>query len=366
MASTTAFDELNILSVDEADENAIKSQIRRYIEEMELPSDEKERRIALAIDLEKMFRNLFLITTALTALEKPLSDEREYLCDYAYRHYMDVAREHKITDEFIQRTNQDTSRANGNSVDYNGIGYVEQYAKQTTTQIVDTTILHQADSYYRSLQRSVFLGENEANALANYEKEQLAIQNGYTQKMWLTKFDNKVRHTHKIVNREKIGIFDTFHVGNSLMLFPKDTSLDADAKEIINCRCVCRYLDKNNTNITDNGYFKEENVYIPKSVGAMLYQTLVKDLLTGEEYRIAEGTEIENVLTFAGKGSKNKYHKAYIYQNKLGGKLSDWKHTKGDALLEVDGELVKAEIHWSENKTIGTGMVDPFIKKWLE
>ena len=55
--------------------------------------------------------------------------------------------------------------------------------------------------------------------------------------------DGRVRHTHIRLDEQKIGIFEHFDVGKTQMMFPRDTSLGADAfpEEIINCRCSLRY-----------------------------------------------------------------------------------------------------------------------------
>ena len=50
------FDSLNNLT--SADEEKIQEQIREYFEETEMPQDEVEKRVGLAIDLNKVFRNL--------------------------------------------------------------------------------------------------------------------------------------------------------------------------------------------------------------------------------------------------------------------------------------------------------------------
>lgn len=60
--------------------------------------------------------------------------------------------------------------------------------------------------------------------------------------MWVTMKDSHVRKTHMAVDNKKISIFDTFKVGNSEMMFPKDQSLGAATKEITGCRCTLRYF----------------------------------------------------------------------------------------------------------------------------
>lgn len=81
------------------------------------------------------------------------------------------------------------------------------------------------------------------------------------------------------------------------------------------------------------------------------------------EYHIGGNGRITNVETFAGKGVKEKYHKAYKYSEKYGGLPEEWKHMKGKAYIENEFESGFAEIHWSEHDVYGS--YDPFVKKWL-
>lgn len=217
------FDSLNNLT-SESDE-LVEKQIRQYFEEMEITDEDKEKRISLALDIEKGFRNLFFIMLGAELLGQDLSESRDKYADYAYRRY---------TDAMVD---------NGYSTDenYEGFGYIEQYARQRCNEIVDTTILHRADSYYLSVGHSIAIGEDETNAVANYYNEQKAIAQGFTKKTWVTMKDKKVRHTHKQVDGETINIFDAFTVGRYKMLFPCDSSQGASMKEIANCRCVLKY-----------------------------------------------------------------------------------------------------------------------------
>lgn len=54
--------------------------------------------------------------------------------------------------------------------------------------------------------------------------------------------DKKERETHLRVGRTIKPIEEPFVVGESLMQYPKDTSLGADSSEIVNCRCTIRYF----------------------------------------------------------------------------------------------------------------------------
>jgi hypothetical protein len=53
---------------------------------------------------------------------------------------------------------------------------------------------------------------------------------------WVAVLDNSTRDTHVQADGQRRGL-QPFDVGNSRLRFPGDTSLGADVKEIINCRC---------------------------------------------------------------------------------------------------------------------------------
>jgi hypothetical protein len=60
-------------------------------------------------------------------------------------------------------------------------------------------------------------------------------------KTWVTVGDNKVRQTHRDANGQTVNIREPFTVGNSMLQYPSDTSMGAELKEVINCRCSAVY-----------------------------------------------------------------------------------------------------------------------------
>ena len=237
----------NLMSVDEED---VKEKIKKYFEEMDLEDEEIEKRIGLATDIEKGFRNLFILMLTAQIVGESLSDRRDDFVDFAY---------HDYTDAMIE---------NGYSTDeyYTGQGYVEQYARRRCEEIVDTAILHQADSYYFSTDHSIAIGEDETNAVGNYQREQMAIAQGYTMKTWVTFQDDKVRHSHRLLQGQTINIFNPFEVGTGLMMFPLDVSLGVNMKEVYNCRCICEYSGKKGDNkqidTIENSTYTIDNIKI--------------------------------------------------------------------------------------------------------
>lgn len=201
------------MEIDELNELEGKSiDYKYYFGEMELTEEEKEKRIKLA----KQFEILFLFFLLAYSKQKRIDYE-----SMIYEKYIVIAL------EFLK---QDKIPA-----------YIDDYAKRLANEVVETTRKHDGEEFYTSTERGMLISANEANALGNYNQQVKAIKSGMKYKTWLTEKDNKVRHTHREVDNKKIGIFELFEVGSSLMLFPKDTSNGAEMKEIAGCRCTVKY-----------------------------------------------------------------------------------------------------------------------------
>lgn len=212
------FDQLNRITTQRTNERSIP--IERYFDEMELTEEQKEERIALAYDLQKVFNDLFTLISAL--LVAGMSVDYDMLSGIAVMRYLDALKTQGIDLDDKYYTLND-------------------YVARIVSEIVLATKEKEKDAYYLSGDRATNIAENESNVIFNNVDMQKAIDKGYTKKEWRTFRDNRVRHTHTMVDGVTIGIYDAFHVGNSEMLFPKDDSMGADAKEIVNCRCVLKY-----------------------------------------------------------------------------------------------------------------------------
>ena len=117
-------------------------------------------------------------------------------------------------------------------------------------------------------------------------------------------------------------------------------------------------------NSAKSGILNLSDIQIGRSVGAKSKNYEVMDLSTGEMFNFVEGTRIQDVKVFAGKGSSNIYKKAYKYAEEHGGNVDDWQHVKGKGWLDTpDGERF-AEVHWSQCE--GIGKHDFFVKRWLD
>lgn len=229
-----------IASYDELDvrepENRRSEPYNQYFDKMSLTEKEKKMRIAFSEDMEEVV--LYVLALATVMIENDEID-KEYLTTQLYERYIDVASEYLPVDS-----------------------YVKQYANEISKQIVAATFLYGASSsiigedtktegskdskvnpndYYFSNDRAMFISECEANSILNYKEYSDALKSGKKTKTWVDIGDNRERKTHLEVGGTTIPIKELFAVGNSLMLFPKDTSQSPSASEIVNCRCSIRY-----------------------------------------------------------------------------------------------------------------------------
>lgn len=194
----------------ELDELSATQEIAKYFEEMDLPSEEIELRIKVANDFQRFFRDLFLAMLVGEGLrESYINDIRnEYI---------------RICDRYDLIPN---------------MAHIDRLAET----IVDNTLQNIDTEYYTSIGRSINIAECETNNSANYDDLQDAINNGYTQKTWVTMRDNKVRETHVVLDGVTIGIDELFQVGDAQMRFPCDEEYAFDSpQEINNCRCCILY-----------------------------------------------------------------------------------------------------------------------------
>lgn len=227
-----AIDELNTIPK----QKSVSSRAlpyEQYFGEMELTEEQKEERVQLAEDFEDMMLFLF----ALLAVVSEFSYENiQFVVNQVESRYLSVLGEYMALDDYLN-------------------GYAKQFAENT----VRTTTEHSGDAWYTSSDRAMYVAENESNTSFNYSEYRQAIEQGKTQKQWITMRDKRVRHTHAEVDGETVGIEEVFLVGTSMMMFPKDDSLGASAKEIINCRCSVKYIGNGKAAAETDSYTAKKN-----------------------------------------------------------------------------------------------------------
>lgn len=213
-------DSLNNLTTE--DESEVEEQIRQWFEETDLPEKEIEKRIGFAVDLERVFRDVFILMIV-AEMAGELESKADEFSNKAY-------------DGYIQSMDD-----NGFPTDKTGNGYIELYAKTRCKDIVDTAILHKADAFYGTLEHTIAISEDEGMAVGNYYEQLDMISVGMKYKTWITMRDKNVRHSHELMDGKTIGIFQPFHLQGGDMMFPMDRSLNCNPREVYNCRCICEY-----------------------------------------------------------------------------------------------------------------------------
>lgn len=215
--SVSSYDELNIRP-----DNRRSEPYKEYFSKMSISDKEKQERIAFSEQMEEVV--LYILALIETTIESG-ETKREYIQTQFYDKYLDVIASYMLIDT-----------------------YIKQYAVDITKQIIDTTFERLSsedksitDDYYLSNDRAMFISECEANSILNYRQYSKAVKSGKTKKKWIDVGDKRERKTHLEVGGTTFSIGEPFSVGDSLLQFPKDTSLGASADEIVNCRCSIQY-----------------------------------------------------------------------------------------------------------------------------
>lgn len=226
----TNFDELNTLSTTETTKDDRKKATRKkipihdYFENMQISEEEKEKRVRLA--------NLLLADVLFLFALSKRNQDHHYLSETFQKRYLSSVKKVTEPDQKMQR-----------------------YIRKVCDSIVDTTLKGQKgglladskanqprDPYAVSMDRATNVAENEANTILNGDEYNAAIKNGCTKKRWTSYKDERVRADHADVDGQVIDINRPFHVGEYMMMYPKDDSLGAGLEEIVNCRCSVEYL----------------------------------------------------------------------------------------------------------------------------
>lgn len=215
--SVSSYDELNIRP-----DNRRSEPYKEYFSKMLISDKEKQERIAFSEQMEEVI--LYILALIETTIESG-ETKREYIQTQFYDKYLDVIASYMLIDT-----------------------YIKQYVLNVTKQIIDATFERFSsedksitDDYYLSNDRAMFISECEANSILNYRQYLKAMKAGKTKKKWIDVGDKRERKTHLEVGGTILPIDEPFSVGDSLLQFPKDTSLGASADEIVNCRCSIQY-----------------------------------------------------------------------------------------------------------------------------
>lgn len=211
MFTNLSFDELNALVKNER-----SMSFKKYFGEMNLPEEEKSKRIQMAEELEE---NFIVTMTLLFTMAQANKINYKLIRKQIEDSYLETLRKYTSVDK-----------------------YLETYVKSFTYDVIDSTKTHKNEPYYYSLDRAKFMAENEVNTAINHARYMEAVNAGKTMKRWESIIDEVTRKDHIEANGEYIPIGQAFHVGDSWMLFPKDMSMNPNPNQVINCRCSIIYL----------------------------------------------------------------------------------------------------------------------------
>lgn len=210
MSSVMKFDKINAL-----DSNRRSEPYKEYFDKMSISDKQKKLRIAFSEQMEEVI--LYILSLIETMIESESIDQKYVEGDLFERYLLIVATYFSVDD------------------------YITDYARQFAHEVVRATFDHTDEEYYLSKDRAKFISECEANTSLNYKEYTDAIKAGKTHKTWKDIGDKRERKTHLEVGGTTIPIRELFAVGDSLMLFPKDSSAGAASKEIVNCRYSIQY-----------------------------------------------------------------------------------------------------------------------------
>ncbi len=210
MIDVATFDELNSLVTNKRSE-----PFETYFGNMELSEEQKEKRISLA---EKMEDEFLLVMAFLFTMYRYSTIEWEKIRGKFEQGYLTAIRGKIDVDE-----------------------YMKTYITSLSYDFIDSTKRNIDDPYFMSGDRAEVYSEEESNTSYNHQEFKDAIKEGKTKKKWIDIRDSRERKTHREVGGTVKKITVPFLVGDSLMMYPKDSSLNASLEQIANCRCSVKY-----------------------------------------------------------------------------------------------------------------------------
>lgn len=120
--------------------------------------------------------------------------------------------------------------------------YVELYSGEFAMNMMNSSRNHIGEEYIYSFERARNAARNEVNKVMNKKRHDDYLVTGNWQHQWITILDGKERDSHAMAAFQIQPINAPFIVGGYRMMHPGDTSLGAPAEEIINCRCMEKFL----------------------------------------------------------------------------------------------------------------------------
>lgn len=166
--------------------------------------------------------------------------------------------------------------------------YFDMYVPLFIANLVQTTLDHQGEEYFYSVERAANVACNESNTVIQYSELKEAVNQGYNVKIWQTQLDDRVRDSHIILEGMKKGILEYFPVGDSLLLFPRDEKNCSNLADIAGCRCSLRFdVDSSHESYTTEDLLEEVESEEQKQKNSNSIEALKVDweTLTDDELR---------------------------------------------------------------------------------
>lgn len=209
---------MTVMTFDELNQLVPKQNIpmEQYFGEMGLTNEQERKRLDLAERLEEEFIDI-LAWVFYTAQNRAVSES---------------VVEERFREALINSTDEEVMN----------LSRTEEIIDTVAKEVAKTTVDRRNTPFFLSEERAYLLAEDNANTLFNYYDFEQALSQNKSMKQWLTILDGRERETHNLADGMIAVVEQPFEVGDSLLMFPKDTSLGASPEEIINCRCSVRYF----------------------------------------------------------------------------------------------------------------------------
>lgn len=212
MASVMSFDELNKLITKP---KALPYE--KYFGEMGISKQQKNKRIKLAEEFDELF--IEILAEEFYSLQEGVPLTKGHIKEAVKYGYWEIAKKH----------------------DMDKLPLMEEYVEDFAEDFARVTVNRAETPYFLSKDRAMYNAENESNTLYNHEEFVEALKKN-KRKKWNAIIDEVTRQNHADADGQVVDIDRPFRVGDSLLMYPKDTSLGATDDEVINCRCWATYF----------------------------------------------------------------------------------------------------------------------------
>ena len=195
-----------------------------FFGEMEIPVDEKKRRIAFAKAFERVLRRYF---DTIQSILKFSSDVEAAVVPLAMAAAALEQQYRMLVSEYYPSVSDEAE------------GWVNTHTRQFSVWVTQTRLNSGEPAATGDILTTV---RTEINSVGNLALLLAASSEGKRRKRWKTFGDSKVRPSHANAGGQTVPIDKPFTVGGYRMMFPGDSSLGAPASEIVNCRCSVEYI----------------------------------------------------------------------------------------------------------------------------